>query len=66
MTKLKIEGMSCGHCVGAVRKALSAVPGVRQVTEVNLDSGEAVVEGEADLQALIAAVQDEGYEAREA
>ena len=66
MTKLKIEGMSCGHCVGAVSKALSAVPGVRQVTEVSLDRGEAVVEGEADLQALIAAVKEEGYEAREA
>ncbi len=23
-----ISGMSCGHCVSAVRKALSAVPGV--------------------------------------
>ena len=30
MTKLamKISGMSCGHCVQAVRRALESVPGV--------------------------------------
>lgn len=66
MTRLKIEGMSCGHCVDAVRKALTAVPGVRQVTDVSLDRGEAVIEGEADPGALIAAVHDQGYEAHEA
>jgi len=65
MTRLKIEGMSCGHCVDAVRKALAAVPGVRQVTEVSLERGEAEVEGEVDLSALIAAVQEQGYEVRE-
>jgi copper chaperone CopZ len=26
---LHIEGMSCGHCLNAVNRALSAVPGVR-------------------------------------
>jgi copper chaperone CopZ len=26
---LHIEGMSCGHCLNAVTRALSAVPGVR-------------------------------------
>ena len=26
---LYIEGMSCGHCLNAVNRALSAVPGVR-------------------------------------
>jgi copper chaperone CopZ len=25
---LTIDGMSCGHCVASVRKALAAVPGV--------------------------------------
>lgn len=28
-TTLAIDGMSCGHCVQAVTKALSAVPGVK-------------------------------------
>jgi copper chaperone CopZ len=26
---LHIDGMSCGHCLNAVNRALSAVPGVR-------------------------------------
>jgi copper chaperone len=26
---LHIEGMTCGHCLNAVNRALSAVPGVR-------------------------------------
>lgn len=64
MITLKIEGMSCGHCVSAVEKALAAVPGVRSVEEVSLERGEARLEGQPDLQHLIAAVEDEGYEAR--
>jgi len=63
MTRLKATGMSCGHCSGAVEKALAAVPGVRQVVEVSHERGEAVVEGEASAEALIAAVAAEGYQA---
>lgn len=65
MTELKIEGMTCGHCVEAVRKALAAVPGVDQVAEVSLESGSARIEGPADSQLLIAAVEEEGYKAWE-
>jgi copper chaperone len=28
-TNLKIEGMTCGHCVRSVTQALEAVPGVQ-------------------------------------
>jgi len=64
MTKLKIEGMSCGHCVMHVKKALSNVGGVSAV-EVDLQSGEAQIEGSAEGAALIQAVEAEGYSARE-
>ncbi|MGB7756779.1 MAG: cation transporter [Salinisphaera sp.] len=64
MTKLKIDGMSCQHCVKSVDAALSEVPGVDRVVAVRLDEGEAEVEGSADTNALIAAVEEEGYEAR--
>ena len=64
MIKLKIEGMTCNHCVMAVKKALSQVPGVKEVVEVSLDRGEALIEGEAPLEALVNAVREEGYEAR--
>jgi copper chaperone len=62
MTNLKVEGMTCHHCVMAVTKALESVVGVTKA-EVDLDRGRAVVDGDADVQAMIAAVQEEGYQA---
>lgn len=61
--KLTITGMTCGHCVRGAQKALEGVPGVVRA-EVTLTPGSAVVEGDADLAALIAAVKEEGYEAQ--
>lgn len=63
MTRLKIDGMSCEHCVRAVSDALKAVPGVATVVEVSLDRGEAIIEGSAETASLIAAVEEEGYRA---
>lgn len=59
---LKVTGMTCGHCVAAVTKALQGVPGVESA-DVNLDKGWAVVHGAADAAALIDAVKEEGYDA---
>lgn len=61
-TELNITGMSCGHCVSAVEKALKGVPGVQDV-QVTLQPGKAVVEGSASQQDMIAAVVEEGYKA---
>lgn len=63
MIRLEVKGMTCMHCVSAVKKALEAVPGVERA-EVSLEPGEARVEGEADPRALVEAVKAEGYEAR--
>ncbi len=63
MIQLKIEGMTCGHCVMGVKQALAAVPGVKGAVEVDLASGRAQVDGTADAAALIAAVEEEGYSA---
>jgi copper chaperone CopZ len=63
-TKLSIHGMSCGHCVGAVRDALSQVPGVETVVDVDLERAEAIVEGQPDTDHLVAAVVAAGYEAK--
>ena len=41
--EMRIEGMSCGHCVRAVHDALSAVDGVEKV-DVDLESGMARVD----------------------
>jgi copper chaperone len=60
--RLNITGMTCGHCVAAVKKALEAVPGV-QMADVNLERKEGVVKGHAAPESLIKAVENEGYEA---
>ena len=62
MITVKIEGMTCGHCVMQVKKALSALPDVKAV-EVSLEPGEARVEGDVPVAAIIAAVEAEGYSA---
>ena len=66
MIELKIEGMSCDHCVRAVTKALTTVPGVTRVVEVSLERGEAIVDGEAAFEQLAAAVREEGYQVERA
>jgi copper chaperone len=60
--KLNVSGMTCNHCVMHVTKALNGVSGVDRV-EVGLDRGEALVDGSADTDELIAAVKNAGYEA---
>ena len=63
MIKLKIEGMTCGHCAMHVKQALLKVPGV-DTAEVDLQAKEATVQGRADIQALVNAIVAEGYSAR--
>ncbi len=60
---LKIQGMTCNHCVMRVAKALKAVPGV-QDANVDLQKAEASVtfdESKVALEKLSAAVVDAGY-----
>ncbi|NPE30910.1 heavy-metal-associated domain-containing protein [Methanococcoides sp. SA1] len=64
-TKLKVGGMSCGHCKMHVEKAISGVAGVSSV-DVDLDKGEAEVtydESVTDIDAIKKAVNDSGYKA---
>lgn len=60
---LHIEGMSCGHCLNAVKQALAAVPGV-VVEELRI--GRALVaidESRVTPAAVEAAVTGAGYRA---
>lgn len=63
MVELKVTGMTCGHCEAAVNKALAALPGVTRVVKVSREDERVVVEGDADVQALIDAIEEEGYTA---
>lgn len=59
----QVSGMSCGHCVTAVKQALSEVPGVKIE---NVVIGQAVVSYEPDktnTADITAAIADAGYEA---
>lgn len=61
--RFRVPGMTCGHCVQAVRTELASVPGVTQV-EVDLESKGVVVTGSSiDTEAVIAAVDEAGFEA---
>lgn len=62
MIKLKVTGMTCEHCEKAVTNALSNVAGVDKVVGVSREREEAIVEGAAETEALLAAVREEGYE----
>lgn len=62
---LEIDGMSCGHCVGAVRRALEEIDGV-QVESVGV--GEAAVRYDpitVTTDAIASAITEEGYQARQ-
>jgi len=60
---LHIEGMSCGHCVSAVNRALSVVPGVRidaiRIGRADVSYDE-ITTGPSQLEAAVA---DAGYRA---
>ncbi len=65
-TVLNVEGMSCNHCVAAVKKAVSALPGVTKV-DVNLAGKTATVEHDDDrapVAALRAAIEEQGYDVK--
>ena len=63
MTKIKIKGMSCQHCVMAVKKALAGIAGVQNV-DVDLASGEATLDSNQriDLAAVKDIIKKTGYE----
>jgi copper chaperone CopZ len=56
-----VQGMSCDHCVLSVTEEVTEVAGVQGVV-VDLASGRLVVRGDADDDAVRAAVAEAGYE----
>ena len=60
---MKINGMMCGHCEASVRKALEALPEVKEAI-VSHQEGTAIVKLNADISndALKAAVEAKDYE----
>ncbi|MFA4957303.1 MAG: cation transporter [Candidatus Methanoperedens sp.] len=64
-TKIKIEGMMCGHCQASVTKAISSVKGV-SAASVNLAGKEATVTydpAKTNVDAIKAVIVEAGYKA---
>jgi copper chaperone len=48
MSEIQVKGMSCGHCVAAVTKAMNSLPGVSNV-QVDLTSGRVSYNSDAPI-----------------
>lgn len=61
---LKVEGMSCNHCVNAVEGSVGKLEGVSKV-KVDLDNGTVDVElnsSKVSKDAIKDAIEDQGYD----
>lgn len=60
-TTIGISGMSCGHCVAAVKRALDGLEGV-EVREVKVGSATVDYDPRAvSAERIARAIEDEGY-----
>lgn len=62
LVTLQIDGMSCGHCLNAVNRALSGVAGAA-VQRLQMGRAEVEVASGTATDALVAAVEKAGYRA---
>ena len=63
MPTIKVDGMTCQHCVAAVTKALESIDGIANV-KVDLAVGTAAYAESApvDIEVIRKAIEDAGYE----
>ncbi|WP_420732729.1 heavy-metal-associated domain-containing protein [Brevibacterium luteolum] len=63
-TRFSVTGMTCGHCEMSVREEVQEIAGVTDV-EVSHETGQLVVTSESgvDSAAVVAAVEEAGYQA---
>ncbi len=59
---LQVNGMTCGHCEMAVKRALLSVDPNAKI-EIDRSHDSVLVESKLEVTELIAAVQKEGYRA---
>lgn len=65
MARFVVKGMSCGHCVAAVRKAVGDVVPEATVS-VDLARGMVDVTGTARMEEVAASIRAAGYEVQPA
>ncbi len=64
MKEFNVTGMTCAACSARVEKAVNSVEGV-DMCAVNLLTNSMVVDGDAQISAIVKAVSDAGYGAQE-
>lgn len=60
MLELQIKGMTCGHCVRAVTRAVQGLDPTAKV-DIDLASGRARIETAQPADSVAAAIREEGY-----
>jgi len=65
MQVFDVQGMSCGHCVKTVTRAVQAQDSAA-VVEVDLAAGQVRVRSALPAERILAAIREEGYQAEAA
>jgi copper chaperone len=60
MTEFEVQGMSCQHCVAAVKRSIQEIDPQARV-QVDLERGKVAVESTQTNDALKDAIDDAGY-----
>ncbi|MGD8192706.1 cation transporter [Brevibacillus ginsengisoli] len=61
-TVLKVEGMSCGHCVNSVETALKNIGATGKVDLASKTVSVQYDESKLNLEAIKEAIEDQGYD----
>lgn len=65
MQVFNVQGMTCGHCVKAVTRAVQEQDAEARV-EVDLAGKQVKVQSALAAEAILAAIREEGYQAQQA
>lgn len=57
----QVQGMTCGHCEMAVRKAITRLDGQAQI-EIDRANGKVQVQSEQPRESVAHAIAEEGYQ----
>lgn len=63
---IEVAGMSCGHCVASIEKALTNLSGIDKVS-VSLEKNEVIVSYDhekIDLNAIKEEIEEQGYDTK--
>jgi len=58
--KLFVQGMTCGHCVRTIQRAIRTIDPVAAVS-VDLEAGTVAISGDVTTAQAVAAIEAEGY-----